>query len=90
MSINDYIENKKYLTGETVCNEDAALFGVLSLLIYQDCGKITDYVKNECPNLIRYMDNIKVTYWPDWNDNIRHNVIGFVSFLFKTLYSIFE
>ena len=69
------------MTGDSACNEDAAIFGILCQLVYQDCGEITEYVKNECPNIIRYTNNIIAQYWPDWNESIRVSPIRLFSFL---------
>jgi hypothetical protein len=81
-AINDYIgSSRTYLTGDSACNEDAAIFGILCQLVYQDCGEITEYIKNECPNIIRYTNNIIAQYWPDWNKNIRETPIRLFSFL---------
>lgn len=80
-AINDYIGTRKYLTGDTVCNEDSSLFGVLSQMYYLHCGEITDYLLIECPNIVRYLDNIKDTYWSDWQDNVRHTPVSSFEFL---------
>ena len=29
------------------------------------------FIEDECPNIVRYVDTIKATYWPDWNKHIR-------------------
>ena len=89
-AINDYIGTRKYLTGDSPCNEDAALFGVLAQAKYQYLGELTDFILNECPNINRYMDTIKKMYWPDWNANVRNTQIGFFEFLFKYILSKLE
>ena len=48
-----------------------------SQLIYQDCGVLTDFVHNKCPNIIRYINTIKNNFWPDWLENIRTIPVGF-------------
>ena len=57
--------------------------------MYQDCGQMTEYAKNECPNLIRYMNKIQVTYWPDWNENVSDTQLGFFAFFISTLKTLF-
>jgi hypothetical protein len=27
----------------------------------------------DCPNILRYIETMKTTYWPDWNDCLRKN-----------------
>ena len=92
-SLNDFIGNKKFLLGDKVCDEDAALFGMLSQLVYHDRTFLHNYLKGEsskpscldldsnfkaikivsdnCPNLTRYVETMKQTYWPDWNERVK-------------------
>jgi hypothetical protein len=86
-AINDYIGIRKYLTSDSPCNEDAALFGVLAQARYQYLGELTEFILNECPNIVRYLDNIKNEFWPDWDANVRNTQIGFFEFLFKFVLS---
>lgn len=86
-AINDYIGSRKFLTGNSPCNEDAALFGMLAQVRYQYLGELTDYVLNECPNILRYVDTIKNEFWPDWDANVRNTQTGFIEFLFTWLLS---
>lgn len=33
-------------------------------------SKFSSVIQDECPNIVAYIENMKVTYWPDWNDCI--------------------
>ena len=70
-SIEKFIDGKKYIMAEKVCNEDASLFGVICQCIYHDRGPLNQYVNSQCPNILKYIETIKTIYWPDWNDHIR-------------------
>ncbi len=74
-AIEQFLSGKKFLMGDKVCNEDASLFGILCQCVYHDRGPLNEYVKNECPNILKYIENIKNTYWPDWNDHVREKEI---------------
>lgn len=79
-AINDYIGNRKYLTGDTVCNEDSALFGILAQMYYLHCGEISDFLLTECSNIVRYLDTIRDDFWPDWQDHIRSTPVSSFEF----------
>jgi glutathione S-transferase len=62
---------KKFLMADKPCNEDASMFALLAQVVNHDRGPFNKYMKAECPNLMRYYETMKSTYWPDWDQNIR-------------------
>lgn len=69
-AIESFIGNKKFLMGDKACYADAVLFGALVQFYYNDRKFLHSYVRDNCPNVIRYIEGIKATYWPDWNQRI--------------------
>ncbi len=44
------------------------MFGHLSQIVFVEMSyPQKDFIKAECDNLVRYLENIKQEYWPDWN-----------------------
>ena len=70
-AINNFIGDKKYLLGDKVCDTDATLFGLLCQIWCHDRKTLNTHLTKNCPNLLRYLNNMKETYWPDWNQVIR-------------------
>jgi len=71
-SLNTFIGNKRFLLGDQCCNEDASLFGMICQYVYHETGPLHHFIMNDCPNIVRYIETIKSTYWPDWNDCITY------------------
>uniref|UniRef100_A0A1I7YZT9 Failed axon connections homolog n=1 Tax=Steinernema glaseri TaxID=37863 RepID=A0A1I7YZT9_9BILA len=68
-AISVYLGSKHYFTGFKPTRIDAALFGMLSQIIYMpfDTAHKT-YIHEHCPNLIDFCERIKGRYWPDWEE----------------------
>jgi len=69
-ALNDYLQGKKYLAGDKPCNEDASVFGIVAQLVFADRGSMNKFIKEKCPNVQAYIENMKNTYWPDWDQCI--------------------
>ena len=46
-ALENFIDNKKYLMGEKICNEDASVFGLLAQAINHDSGPINKYLMSK-------------------------------------------
>ncbi|KAJ6640049.1 Failed axon connections like [Pseudolycoriella hygida] len=67
-SLSKIIGNKKFLLGNEPCDDDAAVFGLLAQGLYSSPGAPFHVMFEKCPNLVEYVERIKSTFWPDWND----------------------
>ena len=47
MALEAFLGNKKYLLGDQFCNEDAAVFGMISQLLYNDNNELTAFIKSK-------------------------------------------
>jgi hypothetical protein len=45
-AINTFIGNKKFLMGDTPCNEDASMFGILCQVKFNDRGRLNEYLNS--------------------------------------------
>jgi len=66
-SLSVLLGDNKFFFGDRASTLDATVFGHLAnfLFLPMDFPQ-TKFVQQECPNLLRFMDNFKATYWPDW------------------------
>ena len=70
LSCNFEIGDKKYiLSDDNPTNLDATLFGHLVQFLYipMDFPQKT-FVREQCPNLVKYVDRIREEFWPDWDE----------------------
>ena len=42
-AFENFLGNKKYLMGDTICNEDASMFGLLAQVINHDRGPLNKF-----------------------------------------------
>jgi len=70
-TINDIIGDNKFLMGSQPCDADASVFGFVTQILYHSTGVLYDYLKADCPNLLRYVETIKNEFWKDWDDNTK-------------------
>merc|ERR1712127_670751 len=67
-AIENLIGDKNFLFGNDKPSEaDLAIFGLFIQLIYNDTGVLNQFIKAECPNIIRHTEHIKSLYWKDWD-----------------------
>lgn len=59
MALEAFLGNKKYLLGDQFCNEDAAVFGMISQLVYNDNNELTDFIKSK----IKHSQTIVLIYF---------------------------
>ena len=61
--------DKKYLMGDTPCDEDSCLFGSLCWVMYNIPEK--NFYNGELrklPNLVAYVERMRDEFWKDWDD----------------------
>ena len=46
-AIETFLEGKIFLMGNTLCNEDASLFGILCQVMFNDRGVLNQYLKSK-------------------------------------------
>jgi len=63
-------ENKFFFSKEKPCDVDFAVFGLVAQLVYNDTTAVNHFLNDECHNLVRHCENMKQTYWPDWDKNV--------------------
>ncbi|KAL8583415.1 hypothetical protein ACOMHN_057871 [Nucella lapillus] len=67
-ALSDFMGSKKFLMGNKPCEQDCALFGMLSHLYWQMPSTINTIFTEEFPQLVAYCERMKETFWPDWVD----------------------
>ncbi|GAB1608544.1 failed axon connections homolog [Argonauta hians] len=69
-ALSDFIGTKKFLMGDTLCETDCAIFGMLaySRQMPDNCILKTIIADDLFPNLTAYFERIKGMFWPDWYD----------------------
>lgn len=69
-SLSDFLGNKTYLLGRQPCELDCSVFGQLSQFrSHLPLSDVTGLFKRY-PNLDKYCEQMKSTYWPDWDECI--------------------
>ncbi|CAI5441018.1 unnamed protein product [Caenorhabditis angaria] len=70
-AISGQLGSKQFLFGD-IKTIDATAFAHLSQLLYtpQFSDEIKNYIETSAPNVIDYINRIKVQYWPDWDETI--------------------
>jgi hypothetical protein len=68
-AIADYLGDKAYFFGDTPSTADCAVFGHLSQLLWIPIDfPQQKYLKEKCPNVVRFMNRFREEYWPDWDE----------------------
>ena len=44
--MNDFLEGKKFLTGDRPCNEDASVFATTAQFVYTDNGTLNQFIRS--------------------------------------------
>ncbi|XP_067664878.1 failed axon connections homolog [Haliotis asinina] len=74
-ALSDFIGNKKFLLGDTPCQEDCAVFGMLAQVVWHMPGSEGERIVNETyTNLRQYCMRMRDLYWPDWNDRVLESI----------------
>uniref|UniRef100_A0A0B7AW78 GST N-terminal domain-containing protein n=1 Tax=Arion vulgaris TaxID=1028688 RepID=A0A0B7AW78_9EUPU len=72
-ALSDYLGNKPYMMGQTPCEVDCSVFGMLAQLIWNSFDDIChNLVQDKFPSLYSYCLRMKEKAWPDWDDCITH------------------
>uniref|UniRef100_A0A0B7AYA7 Thioredoxin-like fold domain-containing protein n=1 Tax=Arion vulgaris TaxID=1028688 RepID=A0A0B7AYA7_9EUPU len=72
-ALTDYLGNKPYMMGQTPCEVDCSVFGLLSQFIWNIADDICqNLVQDKFPSLYSYCLRMKEKAWPDWDDCITH------------------
>ncbi|EDV29345.1 Failed axon connections-like protein [Trichoplax sp. H2] len=73
-AVSAVLGHKKYMFGDQPSTIDAAMFGIISNIIYGNPpeSSLTLYVKDYLPNLNSYVERIKSNFWPDWEQRCVH------------------
>lgn len=67
-AISTFLGDKKFLMGDRMTRVDCAIFGHLSVGVYNGVpSPFTEFLQSECKNMAPYMARIKEKCWPDWN-----------------------
>lgn len=69
-ALSDMLGDKNFFFGEDEPSlADCAVFGHVSqfLWIPMDFPQ-QKYLKEQCPNLVRFMEDFRTVYWPDWEE----------------------
>ncbi|XP_069128067.1 failed axon connections homolog [Argopecten irradians] len=67
-ALSHYLGPKKFLFGDKACKFDCAIFGLLAEMKWASFGGIASSVINEYPSLCAYCDQMKETFWSDWDE----------------------
>lgn len=71
-ALNTLIGNKKFIFSDNKPSDmDFAVFGNIAQIIYNNIEPLNQFILTDCQNLAKHTENIKLTYWKDWDDNIR-------------------
>jgi glutathione S-transferase len=61
--------DKSFLLGDKPSTIDCTLFGHLVQFLYVPLDfPQKAFLRKECPNLVEYVDRMKRTFWPDWDE----------------------
>eukprot|EP00588_Corethron_pennatum_P021804 CAMPEP_0194328160 /NCGR_PEP_ID=MMETSP0171-20130528/43751_1 /TAXON_ID=218684 /ORGANISM="Corethron pennatum, Strain L29A3" /LENGTH=283 /DNA_ID=CAMNT_0039088399 /DNA_START=39 /DNA_END=887 /DNA_ORIENTATION=- len=69
-ALSDYLGDKKYLFGHAATAADCAAFGHLAQFLYVPIRGYppAEFLRAECPNLVRYAERFRSEFWGDWED----------------------
>jgi hypothetical protein len=46
-AIENRLSSNVYLNGKDLCDEDAGVFGLMAIFVYQDCGVISNFIRGK-------------------------------------------
>ncbi|KAL7633402.1 UNVERIFIED_CONTAM: hypothetical protein RMT77_016273 [Armadillidium vulgare] len=68
-ALSNYLGKKEFLMGDTPCEVDCAVFGMLSQFVWGTPGSpFAVMVQSEYRNLLHYCIRIQKKFWPDWDN----------------------
>jgi len=71
-AISAYLGTKDYLAGEQPNKLDATAFAYLCQFYYAPAeNELKTFIKEQCPNLVAYLERMKHRFWPDWDEKLR-------------------
>ncbi|GFS27342.1 failed axon connections [Elysia marginata] len=77
-AISGMMGDHKFLFGdsrECVTEFDCAVFGQLCQLVWQMPGcPVQEIIAKKYPNLVKFCENMRTAFWPDWEDRLLHAV----------------
>lgn len=68
-SISDFLGDKKFMFGDDATTLDCTLFGHLAQFLYipmEFPQKV--YMRENCGNIVEYVERFKELYWKDWDE----------------------
>lgn len=67
-AISDLLGDGPFFFGQKATSVDCALFAHLANFLYLPMHfPQKDFVKEECPNLLQFLERFKQDFWPDWD-----------------------
>ena len=68
-ALNNYLADKAFMMGAELTEVDCSVFGMLCQFVYmQEDDVCKGMVQDKFPKLYAYVERIKDSLWPDWND----------------------
>ena len=63
------LADKPYLLGEVATSLDCTVFGHLTQFLFIDINFPQEkYLRENCSNLVNFVERIKLEIWPDWDE----------------------
>ena len=50
LEIKNQLSSNYFLNGKDLCDEDAGVFGLMAIFVYQDCGEISKFIRSNETN----------------------------------------
>lgn len=73
-ALSSIIGDQKFIFGDTrecATEFDCAVFGQLCQLVWQMPGcPVQEIITKKYPNLVRFCENMKSAFWPDWDERL--------------------
>ncbi|XP_033760696.1 failed axon connections-like [Pecten maximus] len=68
-AISNFLGTKTYFLGDFPTLIDCTLFGFLTQITCVPMDfPMMQVIREECPNILDYVDRLKVQFWPHWDD----------------------
>ena len=84
-ALSTLLGDKPFFNGEFPTTIDCTIFGHLVQFVYLPLDiPQKAYIKENCPNLAQFVDRMRETFWPDWQELCHGNCMdGKMSVEFK-------
>jgi len=84
-ALSTLLGDKPFFNGESPTTIDCTIFGHLVQFVYLPLDiPQKAYIKENCPNLAQFVDRMRETFWPDWQELCHGNCMdGKMSVEFK-------